>query len=123
MGINYFGHDGREFQPLAGPHNDVYKIHDFLSRHGFSEENIVMLLDHPHTMDSMQSTCKINLEIQMLNLVRDTQPNDSLVFFYSGKSTSWSYSFYSLERLPFQDMVTNSLSLTTKARKMVRSDP
>ena len=84
MGINYIGHDGDSFQPLNSCHNDVWRIHGFLSQHGFGE-NITVLVDQPNRMDDRQATCKYELEKAMRGLVYGARPNDSLVFFYSGR--------------------------------------
>jgi len=79
IGINYFGQKGQ----LRGCINDVKNLSTYLKdNHGYAREDMVCLTDDQQ--NPMSQPTKANMIRAMHWLVKDAQPNDSLVFHYSG---------------------------------------
>ncbi|KAI0121652.1 caspase domain-containing protein [Xylariales sp. AK1849] len=79
VGINYFGQRGQ----LRGCINDVKNMSAYLSQHfGYKREDMVILTDDQQNPISQPT--KQNILRAMHWLVKDTRPNDSLFFHYSG---------------------------------------
>lgn len=79
IGINYIGSRNQ----LKGCINDILNISQFLTHHGFRNEDMVILRDDNPPQQSMVPT-KANMVRAMHWLVDDARPNDSLFFHYSG---------------------------------------
>ncbi|KAJ3372487.1 Ca(2+)-dependent cysteine protease [Allomyces arbusculus] len=79
VGINYKGTKAE----LRGCINDVHNISSYLfGNWGFSRQNSVILTDDQSDPNALPT--KNNILAAMQWLVRDAQPNDSLLFHYSG---------------------------------------
>ncbi|KAF8172105.1 peptidase C14, caspase domain-containing protein, partial [Pholiota molesta] len=79
IGINYIGLECE----LKGCINDVQNIQNFLiSHYGYKKEDIFMLTDD--ATDPRGRPTRANMLQAMQELVRDSQPHDSLFFHYSG---------------------------------------
>lgn len=79
IGINYFGQKAE----LRGCINDVRNVSAYLTQSfGYSTEDMVILTDD--SQDPMGQPTKSNILRAMNWLVRESQPNDSLFFHYSG---------------------------------------
>lgn len=79
VGINYIGTNNK----LNGCINDVHNMCSFLiNNFGYSKDDIVILTDDQKMMASVP--IKQNIIRGMQWLVNGAQPNDSLVFHYSG---------------------------------------
>ncbi|KIY73849.1 hypothetical protein CYLTODRAFT_416504 [Cylindrobasidium torrendii FP15055 ss-10] len=79
IGINYLGMN----EALRGCINDARHVREFLiKRWGYKPEDIVILTDDNPNPRSMPT--RANILDAMRWLVRNAQPNDSLVFHYSG---------------------------------------
>ena len=85
IGINYVGQDGE----LAGCHNDVLNMKDYLMDvHEFEDENIMVLMDDGvHTDPTMD-----NIMYAYRKIVQDSEPGDVVYLHYSGKSATYSFS-------------------------------
>lgn len=79
IGINYFGQKGQ----LRGCINDVKNMSTYLNQNfGYAREDMVILTDDQQ--NPMSQPTKVNILRAMHWLVKDSQPNDSLFFHYSG---------------------------------------
>ncbi|KIL67641.1 hypothetical protein M378DRAFT_73673 [Amanita muscaria Koide BX008] len=79
IGINYAGQNGE----LKGCINDAVNMRNFLCRrHGYRQEDIVMLRDD--SKNPMEKPTRANILRAMEWLVRDARPDDALFFHYSG---------------------------------------
>ena len=79
VGINYFGTSNE----LRGCINDVKNMSQFLNQHwGYQWDDMVILTDDQN--QNARIPTKENIFRAMQWLVKDAQPNDSLVFHYSG---------------------------------------
>ncbi|GMG22015.1 unnamed protein product [Ambrosiozyma monospora] len=78
IGVNYIGSKNA----LRGCINDVHNMYNFLTRHGYSADNIVMLTDD--NKESVKVPLRDNILRGMGWLVKNAQPGDSLFFHYSG---------------------------------------
>ncbi|KAI0746263.1 caspase domain-containing protein [Daedaleopsis nitida] len=78
IGINYKGQPNE----LFGCVNDARNVRNFLRRRGYSKDDIVMLTDD--ATDARSRPTRANILDAMHWLVKGAQPNDSLVFHYSG---------------------------------------
>ncbi|KAK9329806.1 caspase domain-containing protein [Lipomyces starkeyi] len=79
IGINYIGQKNQ----LKGCINDVKNISNFLTqRYGYKYEDMVILTDDQNGQRSIPT--KANMISAMQWLVKNSQPNDSLFFHYSG---------------------------------------
>jgi hypothetical protein len=85
IGINYFGQKGQ----LRGCINDVKNMSAYLNGHfGYKREDMVCLTDDQQ--NPMSQPTKANILRAMYWLVKDSQPNDSLFFHYSGQYEKFS---------------------------------
>jgi hypothetical protein len=79
IGINYFGQRGQ----LRGCINDVKNMSTYLNEFfGYKREDMVTLTDDQQ--NPMSQPTKANILRAMHWLVKDSKPNDSLFFHYSG---------------------------------------
>jgi hypothetical protein len=79
IGINYFNQKGQ----LRGCINDVRNMSGYLNQSfGYAREDMVILTDDQQ--NPMSQPTKANILRAMHWLVKDSQPNDSLFFHYSG---------------------------------------
>ncbi|KAG9243439.1 caspase domain-containing protein [Calycina marina] len=79
IGINYFGQRGQ----LRGCINDVKNMSAFLHENfGYQRDDMVILTDDQQ--NAMSKPNKQNILRAMHWLVKDSRPNDSLFFHYSG---------------------------------------
>lgn len=77
IGINYRGQQGE----LSGCHNDAMNMKKYLMRvHGFQEHNMTVLMDDGRH----QSPTKANILFAYQQLVRQSQPGDTVFCHYSG---------------------------------------
>ncbi|KAF5093875.1 hypothetical protein D0Z03_002260 [Geotrichum reessii] len=77
IGINYIGSK----QQLKGCINDVKNIKEFLQKHGYKDEDMVVLTDD---QSPQSQPTRANMLRGMQWLVKDAKPNDSYFFHYSG---------------------------------------
>ncbi|OCH94003.1 hypothetical protein OBBRIDRAFT_885092 [Obba rivulosa] len=72
-----------EWSPLYSPHRDAPAFRDLLiRRYDYQEHKITMMLDRGH-LDEYTPT-RDNILREMKNLVKDAQPGDQFVLFYTG---------------------------------------
>ncbi|RPD70868.1 hypothetical protein L226DRAFT_574329 [Lentinus tigrinus ALCF2SS1-7] len=83
IGIQYVTSDELK---LRGAHDDARGWMKLcIETYGFLESNIVLMLDDESVASELQPT-RANILHQIHELVKDVQPGDHLVFFYSGHS-------------------------------------
>ena len=86
IGINYVGQQGE----LAGCHNDVLNMKEYLMDvHGFEEDNIVLLMDDGENIEPTRD----NIMDAYAQIVADSEAGDVVYLHYSGKSNNSSSSF------------------------------
>ncbi|KAI9168192.1 hypothetical protein H9P43_007564 [Blastocladiella emersonii ATCC 22665] len=78
IGINYKGTRAE----LRGCINDVKNVSNFISQHGFSRENMLILTDDQDDPNRLPN--KANIVSAMKWLARDARAGDSLFFHFSG---------------------------------------
>lgn len=78
IGINYTGQKNQ----LRGCINDVKNVQSFLLKHGYKEDDMVILRDD--AVNQMQHPTRANIIKGFKWLVKDAQKNDSLFLHYSG---------------------------------------
>lgn len=78
IGINYVG----QKNALRGCINDVQNVHRFLLKHGYKDQDMVILTDDQK--DPRCNPTRENMLRGMRWLVKDAKPNDSLFMHYSG---------------------------------------
>lgn len=77
IGINYVGQEGE----LAGCHNDVLNMKDYLMDvHEFEEDNITVLMDDGVHADPTRDSIMYAYQ----KIVQDSQPGDAVYLHYSG---------------------------------------
>lgn len=77
IGINYVGQSGE----LAGCHNDVLNMKEYLMDvHEFEEDNIVLLMDDGENIDPTRD----NIMEAYARIVEDSEPGDVVYLHYSG---------------------------------------
>lgn len=83
IGINYIGHDSGV---LSGCHNDVLNMVEYIKNvHGFSEENITILLDDES--GDFQRPTKVNMLAAYAKIVAESESGDAIFCHYSGHGT------------------------------------
>jgi hypothetical protein len=102
IGINYFGQRGQ----LRGCINDVKNMTAFLNDcFGYKRDDMVILTDCQQ--NPMSQPTKQNVLRAMHWLVKDSQPNDSLFFHFSGKRFAPLSNF----RRPLQVLISQQVTV------------